>query len=97
MNNCTPTGPTPAVENPCELLPQLRAAYFALIAGQARFEIRNGDQWLSFQRGDAKTLQHEIHRLEIICASGANHGRAIRVGPYRPAHAHHRRNRMGLY
>jgi len=89
MNKCESGGNVvPAVDNPCALLPQLRAAYYQLVAGQARAVIRNGEQWLEFQRGDAKTLQSEIRRLEIICASGAGGGgRAIRVGPYIPVHA----------
>lgn len=68
MNNCNGSGgPAPAVDNPCATLPQLRAALYQLLAGQARAVVRNGDQWLEFQKGDAKALQHEVRRLEIIC------------------------------
>lgn len=75
---------TPAVADPCALLPQLRAAYYQLMAGQARAEIRNGDQWLKFQRADADALRHEIRRLEIICGDCGHGGRAVRVGPRFP-------------
>jgi hypothetical protein len=95
MNYCTTTGVAPVVDNPCEMLGALRAALLALLAGQARFEIRNGDQWLSFQRGDAKALQHEVRRLEQICDPTARHGRALRIGPYVPVNAPYRRNRYG--
>lgn len=96
MNNCTPTGVTPVVDNPCEWLGKLRGALYALMAGQAKYEVRNGDQWLTFQTADTKALQHEVRRLELICDPGARHGRAIRVGPYVPVNAPYRRNRMRL-
>jgi hypothetical protein len=96
MNNCTPTGVTPVVDNPCEWLPQLRAALYQLLAGQAKAEVRNGDQWLQYQRADTKALQHEVRRLELICGQGSHHGRAIRVGPYIPVNAPYRRNRTRL-
>jgi hypothetical protein len=73
----------PAVDNPCAFLPQLRAAYYQLMAGQAYAEIRNGDMWTRFQRADAETLQREIRKLETIC-EGGHGGRAIRVGPRFP-------------
>ncbi|WP_407194294.1 hypothetical protein [Bradyrhizobium sp. STM 3566] len=86
MTDCTPRGGIlPAVDNPCAFLPQLRAALYQLLAGQARAQVRNGDQWLTFHRADVKTLQHEVRRLETICESGMNVGRAVRVGPYVPA------------
>jgi hypothetical protein len=99
MNDCTPAGVTPVVDNPCEWLGKLRAALYALMAGQARYEIRNDSQWLSFQRADTARLQHEVRRLELICDPGARHGRALRVGPYRPVNAPYQRNRfrMGYY
>jgi hypothetical protein len=96
MNNCTPTGVAPEIDDPCQWLGKLRAAFYALLAGQAKYEVRNGDQWLTFQRADTKTLQHEIRRLELICGPNANRGRAIRVGPYMPVSAPYRRNRTRL-
>ena len=78
MSNCNGSGePVPAVENPCSMLPQLRAAFYQLMAGQAKAVVRNGDQWMEFQKGDAKTLQHEVRRLETIC--GGSRNRAVRV------------------
>ncbi|MGY4289162.1 hypothetical protein ACVWXO_008382 [Bradyrhizobium sp. LM2.7] len=83
MNNCNPSGGAPpAVDNPCAMLPQLRAALYQLMAGQARAEVRHGDQWFRWQRSDVKALQHEVRRLEVICESGISAGRAVRVGPY---------------
>jgi hypothetical protein len=95
-NNCTPSGPVPTVDDPCAMVGALRAALYQLMAGQARAEVRNGDQWIRFQRADTKTLQHEVRRLEMICAQGANQGRAIRVGPYIPVNAPHRRRPLRL-
>lgn len=85
MNNCIPSGGTiPVVDNPCAMLPQLRAAMYQLMGGQARAEVRHGDQWMRWHRGELKALQHEVRRLEIICESGISAGRAVRVGPHFP-------------
>ncbi|MEW6395293.1 MAG: gpW family head-tail joining protein [Pseudomonadota bacterium] len=92
MNNCIPSGAPPAVDDPCAMLSALRAALYQLLSGQAKATVRNGDQWLEYHRGDAKVLQQEVRRLELICGSG-NQGRAIRVGPYVPVNAPHRRTR----
>lgn len=86
MTNCNPSGGAPpAVDNPCAMLPQLRAALYQLMAGQAKAEVRFGEQWTRWQRSDVKSLQHEVRRLEAICESGINAGRAVRVGPYVPS------------
>lgn len=61
--------PITEVTDPCRLLPQLRAAYYALIAGQQTVEIRDGDRWRRFGKGDAKLLQEEIARLERRCGN----------------------------
>lgn len=96
MNDCTPNGVTPVVDNPCEWLGMLRAALYQLISGQARAEVRHGDQFLRFQRADTKALQHEVRRLELICDPNANRGRALRMGPYRPINAPTWRNRFRM-
>jgi hypothetical protein len=93
MNNCTPSEVTPAIDDPCALLPQLRAALYQLMAGQARSQVRNGEQWLTWHQGNVKELRAEVRRLELLCSANANAGRAIRVGPYVPFNAPHRRNR----
>ena len=93
MNNCTPTGAPPAVDDPCAMLPQLRAAMYALMAGQARAQIRNGDSWLTLHQGNVKELKSEVRRLEIICGANSNPGRAVRVGPYYPGNSPYQRNR----
>src|SRR5258708_39955150 len=90
MNDCTPSGTPPTVDDPCAYLGMLRAALYQLMAGQARAEVRNGDQWLQFQRADTKALQHEVRRLEMICGRAAHQSRAIRVGPYVPSDAPYR-------
>jgi hypothetical protein len=87
MQNCTPGGGIPAVDDPCAMLSQLRAALFQLLSGQARAEVRNGDQWSVWHRGDAKTLQKEVRRLELICEGGGP--RAARVGNYRGHYGRH--------
>lgn len=85
MNNCTPSaGMLPAVDNPCAMLPQLRAALYQLMSGQARAEVRHGEQWVRWHRGELKALQHEVRRLEVICESGIRAGGAVRVGPHFP-------------
>lgn len=93
MNDCNHGGAVPAVDDPCAFLPQLRAALYQLLAGQARAQVRNGEQWLTWHRADVKTLQHEVRRLETICGANAHAGRAVRVGPYFPINAPHRRYR----
>ena len=90
MNNCMPTVAPPAVDDPCAMLPQLRAAMYALLAGQARAQVRNGDQWLTWHQGNVKELKSEVRRLEIICGANSNVGRAVRVGPCYPAHFRNR-------
>ncbi len=80
MNNCKPGGAVPAVDDPCAMLPQLRAALYQLMAGQSRAEVRNGEQWQTWHRGSAKELQREVRRLELIC--NCTGGRAVRVGNY---------------
>ncbi|MEK9282818.1 hypothetical protein MTR72_24840 [Bradyrhizobium sp. ISRA442] len=89
--NYAPSGTNvPAIDTPCAMLAQLRAAYYQLLAGKALAQVRNGDMWTTWHRSDAKALQHEIRRLEVICESGINTGRAVRVGPL---HMHHPRVR----
>lgn len=92
MNACTPNSVVPVVDDPCAMLGALRAALYQFLAGQAKATVRNGDQWLEFHRGDAKALQHEVRRLEMICGGG-NQGRAVRVGPYVPTGARYSRGR----
>ena len=83
MTNYTPGGGiVPAVDDPCALLPQLRAALYQLLAGQARAEVRNAAMWLKFQRADTDTLRHEVRRLELMCGECGHGGRAVRVGPH---------------
>jgi hypothetical protein len=93
MNNCIPTGAPPAVDDPCAMLPQLRAALYGLMSGQARAQVRNGDQWLTWHQGNVKELKSEVRRLEIICGTNSNVGRAVRVGPYYSANSPYHRNR----
>jgi hypothetical protein len=66
-NNCIPSQATPAVDDPCALLPQLRAALYALMTGQQRQQVRHGDQWLTWHQGNVKELRAEVRRLEAIC------------------------------
>ena len=77
-DNCTPSGATPKVENPCAMLSALRAALYQLMTGQATAVVRNNDQWIEFQRGDVAELRNEVRRLEIICGSGGR-ARAARA------------------
>ncbi|WP_082908018.1 gpW family head-tail joining protein [Bradyrhizobium neotropicale] len=84
MNNFNPSGGAVPADNPCALLAELRAAYHQLLAGKARQEVQFNGRRSVYHRADTKALQHEIRRLEVICESGINTGRAVRVGPYVP-------------
>ena len=79
MTNNTMPQTFAAVDNPCALLPQLRAALYQLMSGQQRAQVRYGDQWLTWQRGNAAELRDEVRRLEFMCS---NRPRAVRVGNY---------------
>jgi hypothetical protein len=65
------------------MLAQLRAAYWALLSGQATAQVRFNDQWKTYHRADAKALEREVRRLEQICGADAFAPRAVRVGNYR--------------
>jgi hypothetical protein len=49
------------------------------MSGQQRAQVRYGDQWLTWQRGNTAELKEEVRRLEFICS---NRPRAVRVGNY---------------
>ncbi|MGJ0534280.1 hypothetical protein [Methylocystis sp.] len=49
------------------MLPRLRAAYYALLAGAQSQEVRHGEHWQRWHRGEAKMLKQEIDRLSAIC------------------------------
>ncbi|WP_423787352.1 gpW family head-tail joining protein [Klebsiella pneumoniae] len=83
MTNYTPTqGASPVIDSPCAILGQLRAALYALMAGQQRAEVRNGDQWLRWHQGNVTELREEVRRLELLCGAAARRPRAVRVGNY---------------
>lgn len=63
----TTSNPQAGVCDPCALLPQLRAAYYALLAGEQTARVRDGDRWQDFHRGEAQLLRDEIRRLEYLC------------------------------
>lgn len=67
----------------CATLPQLRAAFYTLLAGSQTSRVRFGEHEIVYSKGDAKTLQSEIRRLETICAPCGGTARAIRAGGYR--------------
>jgi hypothetical protein len=77
-NNCAPPTRAAAIDNPCAYLPVLRGALYKLMSGEAKSQVRFGDQDLSFHNGNVKELRAEIRKLEAMCAQG---GRAERVGP----------------
>jgi hypothetical protein len=66
----------------CSVLPSLRAAYYQMLAGAQTSQVRDSERWQSWSRGDAKTLQIEIRRLEQICESSSR-PYAIRAGGIR--------------
>jgi hypothetical protein len=77
----------PEIDDPCAMLPKLRAAYYSLLAGSQAEEIQFRERRIRYHRADARALQSEIRRLESIC--GVYHGPkryAIRAGGYQPQH-----------
>jgi len=70
------------LQDECAALPSLRAAYYALLAGQQSAQVRDGDRWQSFARGDAKELRALVQRIETQCDPRYRRGRAIRYGGY---------------
>ncbi len=76
-----PSGPPTAIQEgqECSVLPQLRAAYYQLLAGGQTASIRDGDREQRFSRGDAKFMQQEIRRLGRMC-EGHHRPFAIRAG-----------------
>ncbi|MBG0797104.1 hypothetical protein IYX23_05310 [Methylocystis sp. L43] len=62
-----PNAPPSEVHDPCAMLPKLRAAYYALLAGAQSQEVRHGDMWQRWHKGEAKLLKQEIDRLSAIC------------------------------
>ncbi len=79
----TPSGPPQAIFDECAVRPQLRAAYYQLLAGAQSAQVRDGDRWQTFQRGDNVELRKAIQRIEMTCDPRYRHGRAIRAGGYR--------------
>ena len=75
-----------ALNDPCSMLNELRVAYYSLLVGRQSAQVRDGDRWQTFHRGDAKTLKAEIDRLEVQCDPRLSRARAIRVGPRIPSH-----------
>jgi hypothetical protein len=91
---CHPAANAPpsSVDDPCAMLPKLRAAYYALLAGAQSQEVRHGEHWQRWHRGDAKLLKQEIDRLSAICpqSQGGSGGRfAVRAGGYYPRGFNH--------
>lgn len=76
----------PEEANPCLLLPQLRTALYALMAGDRRAKVMfgHGQRETVYHPGDVKQLRAEIRRLEILCDPALAHGRAVRAGPVEP-------------
>jgi len=73
----------PEIDDPCAMLPKLRAAYYSLLAGSQAEEVQFRERRVRYHRADARALQSEIRRLESIC--GVYHGPkryAIRAGGY---------------
>ncbi|MGJ0426764.1 hypothetical protein [Methylocystis sp.] len=65
------------VHDPCAMLPKLRAAYYALLAGAQSQEVRHGDMWQRWHKGEAKLLKQELDRLTAMCpqSQGGSGGR----------------------
>lgn len=82
-----PSGPPTQLSHcdECAALPSLRAAYYQLIAGAQSAQVRDGERWQTFAKGDAKELRLAIQRLEIRCEHNPRFGpgRAIRAGGFR--------------
>jgi hypothetical protein len=86
-----PSSPPSEVHDPCAMLPKLTAAYYALLSVAQSQEVRHGEHWQRWHRGDAKLLKQEIDRLSAICpqSQGGSGGRfAVRAGGYYPRNHH---------
>lgn len=60
-----------AINDPCAVLAELRAAYYALLSGAQTAKVRDGDRWREFHRGNATSLRNEIAKLEYMCPKSA--------------------------
>lgn len=76
--------------DPCEAIPRIRAAIFALASGQTVAEVRNGNDWLKMLPiGGASipALRRLLYEAECACDPRYRHGRSVRLGPSRPVNA----------
>ena len=65
----------------CARLPGLRAALDALMTGQARNMVKDGDRETTRHPGNVKELRAEIRKLEAMCFGCPG---AVQAGPHVP-------------
>lgn len=58
----------------CAMIPELRAAYFGLLAGRTAIDIRFNERQTTFHKTDLHLLRDELRRLEVMCGVGGMGG-----------------------
>lgn len=73
---CTPRQMTEGIADHqiCQIIPELRAAYYSLLAGRQAFEIRFNERQTTFHKTDLYLLRDELRRLEVMCGAGGMGG-----------------------
>jgi uncharacterized small protein (DUF1192 family) len=68
--------------NPCQVWPQLQAAYYSLLAGETEARVRFREREVELTQASLPALQREIERLKAECErkQGRRARYAIRAG-----------------
>lgn len=53
--------------DPCDYYAETYQAYMKLMAGEQTAQVRHGERWTTYHRGNAADLRRELRRLEIVC------------------------------
>lgn len=54
----------------CQIIPELRAAYYGLLAGRTANLVKFGERETTYHKTDIKLLRDELRRLEVMCGAG---------------------------
>jgi hypothetical protein len=54
----------------CQLIPELRAAYYSLLAGRTAMHVKFNERETTYHKTDIHLLRDELRRLEVICGAG---------------------------
>lgn len=69
---CSPQQMTQGIrdEDMCAMIPELRAVYFGLLAGQTAIHVKFGERETTYHKTDLQLLKTELRRLEVMCGAG---------------------------